>query len=276
MPDLTYYNREGSIAETARTTNNSGPYSFGRNMSFDPKNIISIFTVNTREQYSSSAAVKYAGRGPKERYRKVGTINDPKYRVDDVSIEGQPNQKKVTDDDGRWEAMDALNPANVFTLDQNYVVPTTVDDGTNLLGRGLFFIVRPFDPINGNAGDTPTEDEIKPAEKRLLDRYNALAQKYNRVSVSDPKNLPNIMSEEMIDALNALGIKTPYNSILEQRTVCPTCGDMKLAAAKFHKSESLGVICIEPSPEGWRAAVQAGIKSKEDVPEEFKVKIPAK
>lgn len=268
MADLSAYNPEGSRIMSREL--NDSPYHFGRNMSFDPKNIISIFTVNTRPQYSSSAQVMYDGRGQKERFRKVATINDPKYRVDDVSIEGQRNQKKVTDEDGRWEAMDALNPANVFSLDQNYVVQTTVDDGTNLLARGLFFIVRPFDPINGNADDKPTEEEVVPAERRLLARYNALARLYEQTKTARPASLPNIMGEEMIDALNALGIKTPYNSALEQRVVCTTCGDMKPVDAKFHKSESLGVICIEPSPEGWRAAVNSNLVKKEDVPEEFR------
>lgn len=268
MADLSVYNPEGSRIMSREL--NESPYHFGRNMSFDPQNIITIFTVNTRPQFSASANTMYQGREPKERFRKVGTINDPKYRVDDVSIEGARNQKKVTDDDGRWEAMDALNSANTMTLDQNYVVPSTVDDGTNLLQRGLFFIVRPFDPINGNADDQPTDEEIKPAEKRLLDRYNALARLYHQTSTASPSKLPNIMSEEMIDALNALGIKTPYNSAMEQRIVCTTCGDMKPVNAKFHKSESLGVICIEPSPEGWRAAVNANMVKKDDVPEEFR------
>jgi hypothetical protein len=51
---------------------------------------------------------------------------------------------------------------------------------------------------------------------------------------------------------------------------CETCGESIQAGAKFHKSETLGVICINPSVEGWKAAVNAGIKSREDVPEEFR------
>src|SRR6185437_15205971 len=146
------------------------------NMTRDPENIVTIFTVNTREQYSASGQVKFSGRSADERYRKVASITDPKYYVDNLAVEGSKDQRKVTADDGKWVAMDWLNPQNVFTLDQDYVVPNVIEDGTNLLARGLFFIVRPFDAVKGNIDDHPTEAEIAAAEKRLRDRYTALVR----------------------------------------------------------------------------------------------------
>jgi hypothetical protein len=249
---------------------NSGDYHFDRNMTRNPENIVTIFTVNTRQQFSASGGVMFAGRAKNERYRKVASISDPKYYVDDLSIEGNKNQKKVTADDGKWVAMDWLNPENVFSLDQNYVVPNQVDYSTNLLVRGLFFIVRPYDPVNGNMDDKPTEEEAKSAEDRLRERYTQLTRLYQTTNSSAPARLPLILNEEMIDALNFAGLKTPHNTALEAKTECPTCGEVIKAGLKFHRSESLGVICIEPSETGWRAAVASGIKSKEDVPEEFR------
>lgn len=250
---------------------NIGEYRFDRNMTRDPENVITIFTVNTREQYSASGQVKFQGRAAGERFRKVANINDPKYYVDNLAVEGSKDQRKVTADDGKWVAMDWLNPENVFSLDQNYVVPNQVDHSTNLLMRGLFFIVRPFDPAKGNVNDMPTEAEIAPAEKHLRDRYTNLRRLYQQTSTSSPAKLPNIMTEEMIDALNmSPRIKTPYNTDLAEMKDCPTCGESIPANAKFHRSESLGIICINPSVEGWKAAVAAGVKSKSDVPEEFK------
>jgi hypothetical protein len=245
--------------------NNVGEYNFDRNMTRNPENIVTIFTVNTREQFSVSGGVKFEGRKPDERYRKVASFTDPKYYVDNLAVEGSKDQRKISADDGRWVAMDWLNPANIYSLDQDYVVPNTVEDGTNLLSRGLFFIVRPFD-AKGN-DDKPTEEEIAKAETRLRNRYTALVRLYQTTSSASPAKLPLILNEEMIDALNYAKLKTPYNSPLTEKKDCPTCGESIPASAKFHKSESLGVICIEPTIEGWKAAVNAGIKSREDVPE---------
>lgn len=249
---------------------NVGEYRFDRNMTRDPENVVTIFTVNTREQYSASGQVKFAGRGAKERFRKVGNINDPKYYVDNLAVEGSKDQRKVTADDGKWVAMDWLNPENVFSLDQNYVVPNQADHSTNLLMRGLFFIVRPFDSVKGNVDDMPTEEEIAPAEKRLRDRYTALVRLYQTTNSSSPAKLPLILNEEMIDALNFARMKTPHNTSLAEMKDCETCGESIPKAARFHRSESLGVICIHPSVEGWKAAVAAGVKAKADVPDEFK------
>lgn len=250
--------------------NNVGEYRFDRNMSRDPENMVSIFTVNTREQYSASGKVKFAGRAENERFRKVATISDPKYYVDNLAVEGSKDQRKVTADDGKWVAMDWLNPQNVFSLDQNYAVPNVIEDGTNLLARGLFFIVRPFNPQTGNADDQPTEAEIVAAEKRLRDRYTALVRLYHQTSTASPGKLPSIMNEEMIDALNFARLKTPYNTALAEMVDCPTCGESMPKSAKFHRSESLGVICIQPSVEGWKAAIAAGVKTKSEIPEEFR------
>jgi hypothetical protein len=255
--------------EMSRGTN-VGPYNFDRNMSRAPENVITIFTVNTREQYSASGQVKFQGREAGERYRKVASINDPKYYVDNLAVEGSKDQRKVTADDGKWVAMDWLNPQNVFSLDQDYVVPNVIEDGTNLLARGLFFIVRPFDVTKGNVDDKPTESEVAAAEKRLRDRYTALYRLYEQTRMASPGKLPSIMSDEMIDALNFARVKTPYNTALTEMKDCPNCGESMLAKAKFHRSESLGVICIEPSVEGWKAAIAAGVKVKSEIPEEFR------
>jgi hypothetical protein len=250
--------------------NNVGEYHFDRNMSRDPENVITIFTVNTRPQYSASGGVTFAGRAANERCRKVGSISDPKYYVDNVSIEGSKDQRKVTADDGKWVAMDWLNPENVFNQDQDYTVPNQVDYSTDLLRRGLFFIVRPFNSVTGNVDDQPTEQELAAAEKRMRDRYTALVRLYQTTSAASPAKLPQILNEEMIDALNFARLKTPYNTTLSEMTDCPTCGESIPAGVRFHKSESLGVICINPSVEGWKAAVNAGIKGRDDVPEEFR------
>jgi hypothetical protein len=255
--------------EMSRGTN-VGPYNFDRNMSRAPESVVTIFTVNTREQYSASGQVKFAGRAANERFRKVANINDPKYYVDNLAVEGSKDQRKVIADDGKWVAMDWLNPQNIFSLDQNYVVPNIVEDGTNLLARGLFFIVRPYDAVHGNVNDQPTEQEVSAAEKRLHSRYTALVRLYSQTVASAPGKIPSIINDEMIDALNYADMETPYNTELARKVSCETCGDKIKAGTKFHKSDSLGVICIHPSTEGWKAAVNAGVKSRDEVPEEFR------
>lgn len=268
MAQPSIYHPEISMG-MSRDLNNS-EYQFDRNVSRNPENVVTIFTVNTRDQYSASSGIKFQGREKGERYRKVASINDPKYYVDDLSIEGSKNQKKIIADDGKWVAMDWLNPQNIYNLDQNFVIPSSVEDGTNLLARGLFFIVRPFDGTKGNVDDKPTDEEIVTAELRLRGRYTDLTRLYHQTSTASPAKLPLIMNEEMIDALNYAKIKTPFNSILSEMKDCPTCGESMLVTAKFHKSESLGVICIEPSQDGWKAACAAGIKKRDEVPDEFK------
>jgi hypothetical protein len=268
MSSPSVYHSEISM-EMSRGSN-VGEYRFDRNMTRDPENVVTIFTVNTREQYSASGQVKFAGRSSDERFRKVASINDPKYYVDNLAVEGSKDQRKVTADDGKWVAMDWLNPQNVFSLDQNYTVPNVIEDGTNLLSRGLFFIVRPFDAVKGNVDDMPTEVETSSAEKRLRDRYTALVRLYHQTSTASPGKLPAIMSEEMIDALNYARMKTPYNTALAEMADCPNCGESMPAKAKFHRSEATGRICINPTVEGWKAAVQANAVTKADVPDEFR------
>jgi hypothetical protein len=262
------YNHEASIHET-RGLNNSSPFKFDRNMTRDPENIITIFTVNTLPLYSTSGKKKFAGRPKDKRFLKVGSLCDPTYCTDALAVDGQSNKNIVIPDDGEWVAMDWLNPENVFKLDQDYVVPGLPDYSTDLLQRGVFYIKRRYNNVTGNIDDQPTEQELVAAENRLKTRRTALVRLYNQTSTSSPAKLSGIMSEEMIDALNFAGIQTPYNSALQEKVQCVNCGEMKLATAKFHKSDNMGVICIEPSTEGWRAAVNAGIKARADVPEEF-------
>src|ERR1700744_2941673 len=129
MASPSVYHPEISM-EMSRGNNVDG-YRFDRNMSRAPENVVTIFTVNTREQYSASGKVKFAGRSATERFRKVAQVNDPKYYVDNLAVEGSKDQRKVIADDGKWVAMDWLNPQNVYSLDQNFVVPNIVEDGTN-------------------------------------------------------------------------------------------------------------------------------------------------
>lgn len=262
------YNHEASIHET-RGLKNMAPFQFDRNLTRNPEHIITIFTVNTLPLFSTSAGVKFAGRPKDQRYLKVGTITDPKNFHDALSIEGQASQHKITADDGEWVAMDWLNPENVFKLDQDYIVPGLADYSTDLIQRGVFYIKRKYNPQTGNVDDKPTEQELVAAENRLKQRRQALVRLYQTTSTSAPSKVAGIMSEEMVDALTFAGIQTPYNSALQEKVQCVNCGEMKLATAKFHKSENLGAICIDPSTEGWKAAVNAGIKNKADVPEEF-------
>lgn len=262
------YNHEASIHET-RGLKNMSPFQFDRNITRNPENVITIFTVNTLALYSTSAGVKFAGRPRDKRFLKVGTISDPKYYHDAIAIEGQAGQHRILADDGEWVAMDWLNPENVFRLDQDFIVPGLPDYSTDLCQRGVFYIKRRYNPATGNAADHPTEAEIMAAENRLKTRRTALVRLYQQTSTSNPAKVAGIMSEEMVEALNFAGIQTPYNSALQEKVQCVNCGEMKLATARFHKSENLGAICIEPSIDGWKAAVNAGIKAKADVPDEF-------
>lgn len=104
MPNISDYHTDISMGMSR--DNNVGGYHFDRNMSRDPENVVTIFTVNTREQYSASGQVKFAGREAGERFRKVAIISDPKYYIDNVAVEGGRDQRKVSADDGKWVAMD--------------------------------------------------------------------------------------------------------------------------------------------------------------------------
>lgn len=264
------YNHEASVKWGNAQNKNLSPFQFDRNITRSPENVITIFTVNTLPQFSASGKVGFAGRPKDKRYLKVGSISDPSYDFDSLSVEGQPGRNVVNADDGEWKAMDWLNPENVFKLDQDYIVPGLADYSTDLLQRGVFYIKRKYNAADGNVDDKPTEQEIVAAENRLKKRRGALVMLYHRTSSSNPGRLAGIMSEEMVEALNVAGISTPYNSALQEKIPCGNCGEMKLATAKFHRSESLGALCIDPSTEGWKAAVNAGIKKREDVPEDFK------
>lgn len=268
MANQLLYNNAASIHET-RGLNNTSPFKFDRNLTRDPENVITIFTVNTLPQYSSSGKRQFAGRPKDKRYLKVGRISDPTYSTDALAIEGQASQNRILADDGEWIAMDWLNPENIFKLDQDFIVPGLPDYSTDLLQRGVFYIKRRFNANTGNVDDVPTEDELLGAEARLKSRRTALVALYTSVSQSKPSDVPRIMSAEMVEALNFAGIQTPYNSALQEKVTCVNCGEMKLATAKFHRSEALQAICIEPSVEGWKAAVNAGIKARADVPEDF-------
>lgn len=237
-----------------------------RNMLREPDRMIHVFTTSPRSFIIDRAPlwVKFHLRAcPKgERYVVAAHIPDPLMQMVHNTENGR---KRGEAHDGLRCAIDLLNPNNP-TFDPDWIAPPEAaamfssSRGCDLFAQGLFL----------SLNEVPSEEEIVKAETRRANRYRALVTQADSLENTNRKELEEfIRGEDGTDlrmALDFYGEQRSYHKPMLATRNCVNCGESIKSGAAFHKSESLGTICVLD----WPRAVDAGVKTKSDVPEHLR------
>lgn len=242
-----------------------------RNLLRKPDSYVYIFSVSKRDFASAHPLIRVGVRAcaPDQRYRLVVKLPDP-YQWPDIE---QINGRVVAaNDDARRIAQDYCFPANT-SLDQDIRVPDAniFGIGNNLTKQGVFWVTEEDCTFavddKKHENPIPPEASIAKAEKRLNDYYAFLLEQARTLEISAPAQLQYEITQDHHMAAEAAGVQTSWHRAFERMIECPTCGEKKAGKKLIHKSE-FG-FCIDPSIEGWKLAVNSGLKTKDQVPEEF-------
>jgi hypothetical protein len=249
-----------------------------RNLLRKPDSFVYIFSVSKRAFPSGNPLVRTPVKacGPTQRYTVVAALPEPYQQPDIEQINGAVVARSF---DARRVAMDFCNPSNT-TVDQDFVMPpqNIFGFGNNLTQQGVFWVVKEectFE-IDGKrvafgtkgALPVPPEEELAKAEHRREVYYAGLIEQARVLELSDPKGLNDALNQDYHLAAEYFDIETSWHKTQVRAVQCPQCGERKKEGIKFHPLSN-GVFCIEASKAGWEAAVDAGIKSKTDVPAKF-------
>jgi hypothetical protein len=217
------------------------------------------FTVHRPPNFPS---ITFAGCPSGQPYALVGRVPNV---VNEKWIDGVSGEVRVRGIQGERFATDLLNPSNTG-IDIWGEVPdemSWIDGGTDdLTRRGLFW----------TRNSVPTPDELNRARAKMETHYKKLLQQADQL-YSDPATRREIAPEHHI-AAEYFKVRAQWHIIAEVPAVCPNCGETTKPGVPFHVN-SIGVVCVQPTAEAWKRAVQAGVKTKADVPDEFQSGKPA-
>lgn len=200
------------------------------------------------------------GMQPNERYHYCASYPQPVMIPVFNDSTGEIDIKRT---DARRVVMDIINPNNLtYSLDTIIKPEQIFSVGTDLSQSGVFF----------SESNPPKKDEVAKAYARMENRYRALLEKARTLELTDKAQLQSELGSNPDYAFAAeyFGAEVSWRKKQVRPTQCVNCGDFKPAGSLFHANATLGFICVEPTVEGWKAVVRAGVKRREDVPEEFR------
>lgn len=197
--------------------------------------------------------VRLSACPPTEPYVKVMSIPNI---VNEKWVDSASGEIRNRGTQGERFAMDLINPANIG-VDMWASVSAEaswIDGGTDDMSRrGLFF----------SRNDPPTQEELDKAKARLETHYRRMLAQADELS-RDPKTFREIGPEHHA-AAEYFRVKASWHVIAELPSVCENCGETIKPGIPYHVN-GVGVICIRD----WQATVKAGVKKREDVPEELR------
>lgn len=184
---------------------------------------------------------------------------------------------------GERFATDCLNPCNLGVNCWQDVTDeqlTWIDGGgtNDLTRRGLFWTKneRPGRTCMIHGGvkeettcpfcNRPSLDELQLAKSRMEKHYRGLLQQADQFHREG--QVREIGPEHHL-AGDYFKVRAPWHIVAELPSTCPNCGEAIKEGIKFHTS-STGDLCVTPSVEGWKAVVNAGRRTKDQVPEDFR------
>jgi hypothetical protein len=183
------------------------------------------------------------------RYVLVTTIASPVNQP----LMKENGERYIDAHDARRLAMDIVNPENL-TLDQDRKTQGLSRAEGNDYGKlGVFW----------SLNNPPKEEEIRKAIDRKEAFYRARLDQARVIQTSNPKALDEYITATDHVAADYFALEFPWHQHLVKQETCPNCGEHIRPGAKFHQSVALGVMCVLD----WQAAVNAGVKKLEDVPE---------
>lgn len=174
----------------------------------------------------------------------------------------ESNEIEVKETDARRYVVDMISPDNLtYSLDATIDPAKAFSVGNDYAPRGIFF----------SYSNPPAQVDLQKAYARMETYYKGLNEKAATLELTDKLGLQNAIQSnpDHVYAANYYGKVFPWAKREVRPVECPNCGEQKPAGRLFHQT-SFGSICIEQSAEGWRSAVNSGIKNYRDVPEEFR------
>lgn len=181
------------------------------------------------------------------------------------------SKEKLDENEIGWVEQDAIryvvdmiSPDNL-TRSLDFVVKpeNSFSVGTNLAEKGVFFSLT----------NPPQQIDLRKAIDRMEKYYTALIDRANVLDLTDKAELQRQLTSnpDIAFAASYFGREFSWNKKQVKQVTCENCGEGKPSGRKFHQT-SYGALCVEPTVEGWKAAVNSGMKRYDDVPEELRWK----
>ena len=200
------------------------------------------------------------GMNANQRYHYVTSFPQPMLMPQYKDNDGLIGTVQV---DARRYIIDLINPNNLtLSLDTAVRPENELSIGNDLSRSGVFF----------SLSNPPERHDVEAAIARMEKEYRALLEKAQTLELTDKAGLQTQLSAnpDYAYAAEYFGATVSWRKERVRPVQCPNCGEQKNFGAMFHVNKSLGFVCVEPTSEGWKAAYQAGVKRKEDVPDELR------
>jgi hypothetical protein len=225
---------------------------------------------NTRElgkfvDLATGKPLKTKAGDPNQRYRYVTSFPQP---ILIPKLNEDNEELAYFEQDAVRFVIDLINPNNLGRTLSAGNAPGQASEGVDLSQKGIFF----------SLANPPFESDVQEAYARMTKYYAMLHEKAQTLEVADKASLARELAQNADYAYAATFFGKPVNwHRAPQRSVeCASCGEQKTAGRLFHPASGGLFLCIEPTIEGWKAAVQAGAKTYDQVPEEFRWRVEKK
>lgn len=251
-------NKALSDAETHKM--NGGWYdpTIDINLIREPKRFVYIFSISKREFVIERPPLHPTLRIPRclpdERVKMVAKIPDPYNQA----IQDPYSGRLVgAAHDGLRVAIDLVNPNNI-TNNVDWECPVqhageiATGHGCDLSRQGLFI----------SLSENPSIQEVEKAEKKRHAYYDHLRREIDLMNEKDA-NYAASMNKDYGMMADYFGLSYPWHKVMKPMVACENCGDRIPQGAPWHVTP-FGA-CITR----WDLAVKAGLKKKEDVPEDY-------
>lgn len=179
-----------------------------------------------------------------------------------------------------WKiAADYCNPSNL-SKNQDIALneKAILNAGNNLSHLGVFWVegseckmVEEKDAVTDKTVMVPVPPKaaLDAARARLESYFRSRLEIARTLAISNPKELESEINQDFHLAADYFDEEFPWHRKVERKVECSTCGMRIVPGKKFHLME-YGKICVQPTVEGWKSAVNAGVKTKDEVPDDFK------
>lgn len=188
---------------------------------------------------------------PGEKYVLVTKIPHP---VNQAGVDPSNEQRVNWAHNGQRVAQDIVNPENItMNQDASLSADRSFTEGNDFGKLGVFW----------SLNNPPTDEEVAKAIKRKEVFYRKRLDQAGALEASDPKSLYAYLTPTDHVAADYFGEEFTWHKVSRKPESCPNCGEPIRAGVAFHASAALGgVLCVID----WPRTVQAGVKTRKDVP----------
>lgn len=200
---------------------------------------------------------------PNDRYHYVTSLPQPFLMA---KFNDESGMVGYVETDVRRVVVDLIDPDNLtLSLDASDSIrpDQRFSFGTNLAEKGVFF----------SLNNPPTKEDHDKARARMEKYYNRLLEQIQTLELTDKAKMSEALAgnPDYAFAADYFGKMLSWHKPQTRTEECPNCGEGRQVGRLFHISSD-GGLCVEPSVAGWQAAVRAGRRTYDAVPDEFRWK----